>query len=284
MLGQFEALVAEIRAAAGEASHRWRRHSGSRSARQRERDYPGRPDLARLGRVSRCAEAAAARLGLPVIIENDGIAAAYGEWQFGAGRGLDNLVYVTVSTGIGGGVVLDGRLVHGRRGMAGHVGHFRLAADGPRCSCGAIGCFEALASGTELGQRARNAAADGSTDFLAAVAQRERVEGRHVVAGARVGDPTSIRLLDEEADYLGQGFASLIHLFSPDLVIMGGGVSQGFDLIEGRIHAIIARDAMMPFRAVRVVPAGLGDNSGLVGAAALAEARYGALSEGAGGR
>ncbi len=224
------------------------------------------------------------RLGLPVVIENDGIAAAFGEWQFGAGRGLDNLVYVTVSTGIGGGVVLDGRLVHGRRGMAGHVGHVRLAADGPRCACGVVGCFEAFASGTALGHRARLAAAERPEGYLAAVSRRERIEARHVVAGARAGDATSIRLLDEEADYLGIGFVSLIHLFSPDIVVMGGGVSQAFELIEGRIHAMIARDAMAPFRAVPVVAAGLGDNAGLVGAAALAEARYGALSERTGGR
>ena len=88
-----------------------------------------------------------AELGLPVILENDGIAAAYGEWKYGAGVGLRHLVYVTVSTGIGGGVVVDGHLLHGRYGMAGHVGHFRMAPDGPVCSCGATACFEALASG-----------------------------------------------------------------------------------------------------------------------------------------
>jgi glucokinase len=96
-----------------------------------------------------------------VVVENDGIAAAYGEWKHGAGQGLRHLVYVTVSTGIGGGVVVDGRLLRGRRGMAGHVGHFQMAAEGPACACGATACFEALASGTALGRCAQKPAQDG---------------------------------------------------------------------------------------------------------------------------
>ena len=92
---------------------------------------------------------------LPVVVENDGIAAAYGEWQHGAGKGVANMVYATVSTGLGGGVIADGRLLHGRSGMAAHIGHFRMAFDGPVCSCGGTGCFEAFAAGTALGKRAQ---------------------------------------------------------------------------------------------------------------------------------
>lgn len=215
-------------------------------------------------------EVMATRFGLPVIVENDGLAAAFGEWRFGAGRGVDHLVYVTVSTGIGGGVIADGRLLRGRRGMAGHVGHMRLATEGPRCPCGTIGCFEAFASGTALGERARLAAARQPDGFLAAAAGNEHLEGRHVLAGARAGDPACLALLDQEADYLARGFASLVHLFSPEIIIMGGGVSQAFDLMADRIIAQVRRDVMPAFRDVRIVPALLGDNSGLVGAAALA--------------
>jgi glucokinase len=207
---------------------------------------------------------------LPVAVENDGIAAAFGEWQHGAGRGLDHLVYATVSTGLGGGVVVDGRLMHGRRGMGAHIGHIRIVPDGPLCSCGTRGCFEAVAAGTALGKRARAAAAANPAGFLGRKAAAGEVLSKDAVEGARAGDAECIRLMDEEADYLGIGFTSLIHIFSPDLVVMGGGVSQAFDLLSDRIHTVIRRDAMAPFKDVKVVAAQLGDNSGLVGAASLA--------------
>jgi len=210
------------------------------------------------------------KFGLPVVVENDAIAAAYGEWHHGAGRGHDHLVYATVSTGLGGGVVVDGRLMHGRRGMGGEIGHFRIAPDGPRCSCGAIGCFEAIASGTALGRRAQVQAQRYPQSYLGRIG--EKVDARHVVEGARAKDQICEALLEEEAGYLGIGFTGLIHLFSPDLVIMGGGVSQGFDLMSERIQSVISENAMSPFKLVPVVPAALGDSSGLIGIAALADA------------
>ena len=209
------------------------------------------------------------RTGLPSRVENDGIAAALGEWRHGAGRGVTNMIYLTVSTGIGGGVVTDGRLLHGHRGMAGHIGHMRLAQDGPRCSCGAIGCFEALAAGTALQHRAANAAQDGSSSFLATAAHADRIEARHVFDGARAGDERCRQLLAEEAAYLGQGITAAIHMFSPERVVIGGGLSNGFDLLEEGIHDVIRRDAMLPFREVKAVRAGLGDDSGLWGAASM---------------
>jgi glucokinase len=226
---------------------------------------PGWEDFPLRGQVAQL-------FGRPAVVENDGIAAAFGEWKHGAGQGLSHLVYVTVSTGIGGGVVVDGHLMHGRRGMGGHVGHFRLAQEGPTCSCGATGCFEALAAGTALDKRAQAEAAREPEGYLGMEAKRGPVGARQAVEGARCGDPQCIRLIDQEADYLGMGFTGLIHLYSPERIIMGGGVSQAFDLLNGLIHARIAGDAMAPFKDVPVVPAQLGDNSGLVGAAALAMA------------
>ncbi len=216
----------------------------------------------------------AAEFGVPVVVENDGIAAAYGEWQFGSGQGLRHLVYVTVSTGIGGGIVLDGRLLHGRRGMAGHVGHFRMAADGPRCSCGATACFEALAAGAALDRRARKAARDSPAGWLGTRSVTKTIDARDVADGARRGDPACLALMREEASYLGAGFTGLIHLYSPERVIMGGGVSQAFDLLEPDIRAVVQRDALPPFKNVPVVRAGLGDDCGLVGAAELALAAH----------
>lgn len=199
--------------------------------------------------------------GLPVTLENDGIAAAFGEWRHGAGQGLRHLVYVTVSTGIGGGVVVDGRLLHGRRGMAGHVGHLPLA-DGPLCSCGAPGCFEALASGTALARAARGR-----------LATCPNPTARDVVEAARHGDPVALDLIATEARHLGTGFAALLHLYSPEAIVMGGGVAQAFDLLEPTLMATLRARAMPAFRDVPVIRAGLGQDSGLIGAAALASGR-----------
>ena len=212
----------------------------------------------------------AGAFGVPAVLENDGIAAAYGEWQHGAGRGLRHLVYVTVSTGIGGGVVVDGHLLHGRRGMAGHIGHMRVAEAGPVCSCGRVGCFEALAAGRALARRGQAVADGDPAGFLGQIAVGARVDAKHVAEGARLGEAACLALLREEAHCLGRGFASLAHLFSPERIIIGGGVSQVFDLMRDGLLATYRSEAMPAFRDVEIVPAGLGDNAGLIGAASLA--------------
>ncbi len=199
-------------------------------------------------------------LGLPVVLENDGIAAANGEWKSGAGRGLSHLVYVTVSTGIGGGVVADGRLTRGRRGMAGHIGHLMIDPNGPRCACGGQGCFEAHASGTALSAAGK---AQGFED------------AKSIAAAARSGNKAALALLDREADHLAYGFASLLHLYSPEKLIIGGGVSQALDLMAARIRARLDVLVMPPFRDVEVVKAALGDDAGLAGTAGLVLERAG---------
>ena len=209
------------------------------------------------------------RIGLPVRIENDGIAAALGEWRYGAGQGTRNMVYLTISTGIGGGAVVDGRLLHGHKGIAAHIGHMRMAQDGPVCNCGAVGCFEALASGSALKQRAGLAAASAASPYLAEIARRAEVAAKDVFDGARAGDPHCLQLVTEEAMYLGQGITSALHIFSPERVVLGGGLSNAFDLLVPGILAVIRRDAMTPFKEVPVIAALLGDDSGLMGAAAL---------------
>ncbi len=193
--------------------------------------------------------------GRPVLLENDGIAAAFGEWKHGAGRGVDNLVYVTVSTGLGGGVVVDGHLLRGARGMAGHVGHMMIDPNGPRCGCGGRGCFEAFASGT---------------NFALAGRAKGFASGEAIVDAARKGDTAALALVDQEARFLGYGFASLMHLYSPQRLIMGGGVSKALDLLMPGIRAQIDDVAMPAFRGAEIVPARLGDNCGLVGVAGLA--------------
>jgi glucokinase len=194
-----------------------------------------------------------------VKVENDAIAAAIGEWRFGAGRGSDNLVYITVSTGIGGGVIADGRVLRGRRGMACHVGHLGLFPDRDvYCNCGNRGCWEAFASGTAFEKRARERQGLGVNP-----------DAPSVFAAARQGNSDAIQLVAEEAHLLGLGIISLLHLYSPDRVILGGGLSHHFDLLKPGIIAEIKQYAMLAFRSVELLQAEQVDNSGLLGAAAL---------------
>lgn len=209
----------------------------------------------------------AAATGLSVVLENDAIAAAIGEWRFGAGAGVENMVYATVSTGIGGGAVVDGRILRGRRGMAAHIGHITLVKDGERCACGHRGCFEAYASGTAFLARARRALEAGATTSIERSA--DGPTGADIFAAARAGDAFAAGLVAEEAEMLGLGFASLLHVYSPDVIVVGGGMSAEFDTLEPGLLAAMRGAALAPFRDVPVRVAGLGDNSGLAGAGAL---------------
>lgn len=206
-------------------------------------------------------------ISYPVVLENDGIAAAIGEWRLGAGVGFSNVVYVTVSTGIGGGVIVDGRVMRGRRGMAGHVGHMIIVPDGDVCGCGTKGCFEAYGAGLAFTARARKKATGHGTSILGR--NGEAIASQVVFAAAKAGDGLALELVAEEAKILGMGFSSLFHLFSPDVLIMGGGLSHEFEMLMPGINAQIQLSAMPAFKSVPVVKAKLGGNSGLVGAASL---------------
>ncbi len=196
------------------------------------------------------------KLKSTVRLANDAVAAAIGEWKFGSGQGLGNLVYITVSTGIGGGVISDGRVLRGRRGFAGHIGHMSIVANGKRCGCGCRGCWEAYASGTAFTDRARQKF--GS-----------EVRAAQVFELAAQGNETAQSLVDEQAEFLGIGIINMLHLYSPERVVLGGGVSNGFDQLLPGIQARIQSDAMLSFRGVEIVRASLGDNSGLLGVASL---------------
>lgn len=196
----------------------------------------------------------AAAIGLPTLLDHDGQAAAFGEWQFGAGRGRANMVYVTISTGIGGGAVVDGRLQRGHMGMAAHVGHMTIQPDGPICNCGNPGCWEALASGPAFATAARTAGfADGAAVF----------------AAMRTGDPGATGLVAQQSRWLAIGLVNLMHIYSPEIIVLGGGVVAGIDLMRPFIAAEVARRAMAPFRNVTIARAELLDNAGVIGAAAL---------------
>jgi glucokinase len=202
-----------------------------------------------------------------VFLENDGITAAFGEWKQGAGQGLRSMVYVTVSTGIGGGVVADGRLLHGHKGLAGHVGHLSIDRDGLRCACGNTGCWEAYAAGPAFAARARSEASLARQSLL--YERASVLEPADVFSAAAQGDRLALSLVKEEARLLGVGITTLLHLFSPERVIIGGGLSNAFEQLHPGISAYVRTNAMPAFRDVEIVKAGLGGDSGLVGAAEL---------------
>jgi glucokinase len=211
---------------------------------------------------------------VPVAVDNDANVAAAGEWRFGAGQGCDSLLFVTVSTGIGGGWVLGGRVHRGADGMAGEIGHIVLRSDGPACACGKRGCLEALASGPAIARHARElVTADpdaGAALRASAGGDPERITATHVGQAARDGDPLAQRVLGEAAHALGLGLGTAITLMNPQRVILGGGVTQsGGGYLEDVREA--ARSCVLPEMTVDIVPGVLGDDAALWGAVVLAE-------------
>ena len=206
---------------------------------------------------------------LPIRVGNDANVAAVGEWRFGAGRGCQHFVYVTVSTGIGGGVVSEGRLLLGRKGMAAEVGHVIVDPNGPLCSCGDHGCWESFASGTSFTRAANAALATESTSLLHEMAQNGVVTAKDVITAAEAHDRLALRLVREEGEWLGVGMRNLLHLYSPERIAVGGGLSNALPLFMPFIEQVIHKRAMIAYRDVPVVAAALGDNAGVIGAAAL---------------
>ena len=225
--------------------------------------------------------------GLPAVLDNDGTAGAAGEWRFGVGRGSRNLVYLTVSTGIGGGLVIDGRTYRGAAGNGGEPGHVTVrAADDRRChSCGRVGCLEAYASGTSIAERAADAVAQALAAGRATVlAGREPLTAADVSAGARAGDPVAAEVWDETVEILAGGLTSLVNAFEPDLVVLGGGVTRAGELLMAPLRRRVAAQAMGPAAsAVRLITASGGDQAGVLGAAAVAFERLTAGGASAGG-
>lgn len=209
------------------------------------------------------------RTGLPVSVGNDANVAALGEWLFGSGRGTDHFVYVTISTGIGGGVIVDRSLLLGRKGIAGEVGHMVVQAGGPRCGCGNDGCWEALASGTALGQRASEAIAAGKQTILRDAYSQGPVTAVHVALAAAAKDPLALQLMEREGELIGVGLVNILHLFSPEVIALGGGVMKSAELLLPPMRRVVADKAMTVYQDARIDLATLGDRTGVLGAAAL---------------
>jgi len=213
------------------------------------------------------------RYGWECRIDNDGLCGALGEFHFGAARGTMNVVYLTVSTGIGGGAILDGRLFRGSRGFAGHFGHLKIGLDGPECPCGGRGCFEALCSGTSIARRASERARerpDQAGALIAMAGSLEAISAKALFDRARQGDQLSSALVQEVAQDFGRGLASIYHAYDPDLIVLGGGVPQAGELFFGLIREATESRVLPQFRGqIRIVPAKLGSDSVLFGALAL---------------
>ncbi len=203
---------------------------------------------------------------LPCIVDNDAKAMALGEQWKGAGRGSGNMLGMVVSTGVGGGAIVDGRLLHGERGNAGHVGHVVVWPGGPPCGCGARGCVEGIASGTAIARRVAAAQAEGVSTVVPAGATAAQV-----AEAARAGDALARRLFEEAGEAVGRGIASTAALLDLELVAIGGSIAlKAWDLLGPPLLAEVQRSARLDFtRDLRVLQAVLGDAAGLIGAAAL---------------
>ncbi|RKU38928.1 hypothetical protein C6496_05355 [Candidatus Poribacteria bacterium] len=216
----------------------------------------------------------ASEFQVPVTIENDANASALAEYRFGGGRGYSAVLYMTMSTGIGGGIVLDGQVYHGANDSAGEVGHQILLPDGPPCGCGKRGCLEALCSGPAIARRAqaavRNEKTSATTLLDLAGGRVEAVRSEHVLEAARQGDVLGLHLVEETGYYMGWGIANLVNILNPDIVLLGTIAIAAGDLLLNPIRKTVSEFAMTrPAEAVKIAPAQLGEALGDLAAIAL---------------
>jgi glucokinase len=222
------------------------------------------------------AERVRAAVGLPVVVDNDGNVAAWGEFRFGAGRGASNLLMVTVGTGIGGGIVAGGRLFRGAHGFAAEIGHVIVEPNGPLCGCGNRGCWEQVASGRAIGRMGREAALEHPESLILELAGGDvtQVHGPVVTEAATRGDPMAREILSEVGRRLGEGIAGLVNVLDPELVVVGGGAVTAGDLLLEPARRAFSESVEAPEHRppVPLVAAALGNDAGAIGAADLAAA------------
>lgn len=211
---------------------------------------------------------AAREFDAPAVLENDATAAALGEFRYGAGVGVSTLLYLTISTGIGGGAVIDGRLHRGAAGNGGEYGHIMVSPGGRPCLCGRNGCLEAYASGTSIALRANEAVSAHPRSSLATLTT---IKAEDVSSAAVAGDEFAVSLWNETTELLSVAITDLVNIFEPDLVVLGGGVTHAGDALLDPVRRTVLATAMKPAaKAARIQLAALGDAVCVVGAAALA--------------
>ncbi|MBX6315139.1 MAG: ROK family protein [Isosphaeraceae bacterium] len=235
------------------------------SANMEVRDFALGPGLSRL-------------FDRPVLVQNDVRVGGYGEFRLGAGRGYRDVLAAFVGTGIGGCLILGGQIVAGATGNAGEIGHITLKAGGPECGCGRRGCLEALASRTAIARRIQKAVRKGvSTSLRPKIdAKSDKLKSKDLAAAFAAGDALTIKEVRRAAHFLGLGLGSLVNVLGPEIVILGGGVTEALgppyvDLVRESARRQIMAD---PERRVKIEPAALGDDAGILGAALMARERF----------
>lgn len=204
---------------------------------------------------------------------NDASAAALGEHHFGAGQGVNNLILLTVGTGIGGGIIINGRLYSGVSGSAGDIGHMVIDVNGPKCDCGNTGCLEALVSGTAITKEVIRRIRRGEKSSLTEIVgdKVENITAEKVLIAAQDGDSLASEVILKAATYLGVGLVNLVNIFNPEMIIIGGGIAKMGDILLNPARQVVwERAFQLPAQAVRIVPAQLGDDAGVFGAAVFA--------------
>ncbi len=236
------------------------------SANMNVRDWALGPDLAQA-------------MGRPVLLRNDVRVGGYGEYHLGAGRGHRSMLAAFVGTGIGGCVIVDGRVLEGATGNAGEIGHVVVKAGGPKCGCGRRGCLEALSSRSAIARRVAKAARKGVASELAAKVDKKsgKLKSGDLAAAVAANDPVAVAEVDRAARYLGLALGGLVNLLGPEIVVLGGGVTEALgppfiDLVRASAREQILVD---PDGKIKIEPAALGDDAGILGAALLAQERFG---------
>ena len=208
------------------------------------------------------------KYNIPVYLDNDANAAAIGEYMFGAGKGKESIIYFTVSTGVGGGAVLDGKVYRGHTSNALEIGHTTVNPNGPRCNCGNLGCLEAMSSGTAIAKKGKEAV---STNVETSLKKYDTVTSYEVFKEAEAGDEVAKDIIDNALTYLGIGVANAIATFDPEMIIIGGGVSKAGDIVFDTVKKVVNKRCFKSMaESCEIVPAGLGSDAGVVGAVALA--------------
>jgi glucokinase len=214
---------------------------------------------------------AMAATGLRVELENDANAAAYGEFKVGAGRGSRDMFYITIGEGIGGAIILDGKLWTGSSGFAGEVGHITIDTEGSECLCGNTGCLETVASAPNIVRRANERLNRDSTSSLSKLAMNKNFTADDMAREATEGDDFALMMIERTGKYIGTGVASVINLLNIERIVLGGGVMQAGDLILKPIIQEAKRRAFQPcFEATQIMAASLGPDAATIGAAMLA--------------
>jgi glucokinase len=248
---------------------------------QRSQRIEATPNLVDVSRFDIRSELELAT-GVRVVFDNDANAAAYGEWRRGAARGFNDVLYITMGTGIGSGLILGGQLQRGSRGFAGELGHYKLELEGLECACGGTGCLETLASGPNIVRRVRERLFDDPAFSISQLASdmEGKLTAERVVRAAMEEDELARVVLSETGRFLGTAVASIVNLLNVEVVVIGGGVMAAGELILEPIREEARKSTITPaFECCRIVPAELGQDAGIIGAALLARDALGRKSE-----